>query len=159
MPCNLDRLVTRAEDRAALGLGPLVAGTCPSTAPTLVKARKPAAKHPMANPRLSEATSDEDALNKTERAFLAWLRAKPGQYRNIGIQNIRLGLAYRCTYRPDFTAMTPDRGFVLFEVKGPYVREDSWVKLKTAARLYPWWVFIKAQKQADGHWTVVEIPR
>jgi len=94
----------------------------------------------------------EDALNKTEKRFLAILR---GRHANVRIQAITLLLADACRYTADFSVTTPTR-FTLYEVKGGFVREDAWIKLKTAARLYPEFTFVMAQYKG-GTWTEKEI--
>lgn len=97
--------------------------------------------------------SREEAMNKTEREFFGILKARTkGQ---IFIAPIQLDLASGCTYRPDFLEITPT-GIVshvttLYEVKGGFMREDGWIKLKMAASKYPFWTFVLAQKE-KGVW-------
>lgn len=91
-------------------------------------------------------------LNKTELRYKAILQATHPVVRS---QAIRLQLAERCTYTPDF--FTPDdRTF--WEVKGSFVREDGWIKLKVAATMYPEFRFIMAQYEG-GKWSETEIKR
>lgn len=94
----------------------------------------------------------EDGLNKTEKRFLAILR---GRHANVRIQAITLLLADACRYTADFSVTTPER-LTFYEVKGGFVREDAWIKLKAAARLYPEFTFIMAQYKG-GTWTEKEI--
>lgn len=90
----------------------------------------------------------EDRLNKTEKAFLARLRSDElGHFEWIGIQCITLELAFNCRYTPDFATRMQGGDFRLWEVKGGHIWEDGWVKLKMAARLYPFWTFVKAQRK------------
>jgi len=98
------------------------------------------------------ASKDEDGLNRTERAFLAILRAK---YDHVRIQSITLKLADRATYTPDFSAVIDGR-FTFFEVKGGFIREDGWLKLKIASRLYPEFDFVMAQYK-NKVWTEKKI--
>lgn len=92
-------------------------------------------------------STDEEKLNKTERAFLAWLRASHTQW--IGIQAITLKLGHDCRYTPDF-ASTDLYGLVFWEVKG-FWRDDARVKIKVAARMYPWARFSAVQR-VKGAW-------
>lgn len=112
--------------------------------------------------------SAEESLNQTERELLSLLRGEvrleldhcsytPGACQ-IGVQRILLTLAHRCTYTPDFDSMDINGRLVLWECKGGFKWEDSWVKLKTAATMFPAIRFMFAQKK-DGQWTFNEIPK
>ncbi len=80
-------------------------------------------------------STDESKLNKTEKAYLAHLRAKYGPDA-VSIQAITLKLGDDCRFTPDLGYIRPeDDRWVLVDVKG-FQREDSLVKLKTAARLF-----------------------
>lgn len=93
-------------------------------------------------------------LNKTEQEFYAKLLMR---YSHVIAQGVTVELADMCRYTPDFAVQQLDGILVFFEVKGPFMREDSWIKLKVAARTYPWWRFVLAQKHKDGHWTETTI--
>jgi len=102
-----------------------------------------------------QVQADVARLNKTERAFLAHLQATlpPGAW--IGTQTHTLKLAERCRYTPDFTTLAEDGArLVMWEVKG-FWRDDALVKIKTAARLYPYYQFIAAQRK-KGEWVLQE---
>lgn len=91
-------------------------------------------------------STDEQKLNKTEKQWLEVLRTNGGW---IGIQCITLKLGDDCRYTPDFftlnnTLAAP--GLVAWEVKG-FMRGDAQVKLKTAARMYPWISFRLVTKE------------
>jgi hypothetical protein len=92
-------------------------------------------------------TTDEDKLNKTERAFLVLLRLRGAE--RVRIQAVRLKLADNCTYLPDFSCSVAGR-FTFYETKGGFMREDGWLKLKLAARLYPEFDFVLAVKTKQG---------
>ena len=93
-------------------------------------------------------TTDEEKLNKTERAFLAHLRANPGEVGAwIGIQSVTLKLGDDCRYTPDFFCVGSS-GAVAWEVKG-FMRDDALVKLKTAARAFSWIKFILVKRDKD----------
>lgn len=98
-------------------------------------------------------------LNKTETRFLNILKADhPLQY--IGIQNLTFCLAHDLRYTPDFWMVAEEEGecMTFWEVKGPFIREDSMVKLKTAATMFKMFQFVLAQESKDGQWTTKTIP-
>lgn len=107
-----------------------------------------------------------EELNKTERTFLEFLQAQAalkGAW--ILTMPFKLVLAHKCTYTPDFVTVeqglmaTPSKlgaglsqpvQLTAWEVKG-FWRDDARVKIKVAARMYPWIRFIAVQK-ARGGW-------
>lgn len=93
-------------------------------------------------------TTDEESLNKTERRFLAYLRAKPNSV--TGIQNITLKIGDYCRYTPDFWHISDSQAFTFYEVKGGFWRDDARVKVKVAARSFRWANFIVAQRVKGG---------
>jgi len=88
-------------------------------------------------------------LNKTEREWKAMLESR-GYV--VHVQSITLTLAERCTYTPDFWALEPDGTITLWDSKGGHVWEDSIIKQKTAAAMFPMFKFVQAQKKG-GKWT------
>jgi hypothetical protein len=99
-------------------------------------------------------SKSESGLNQTETHYLEWLRGLGDLW--IGIQCIRLNLSYRCDYTPDFWALNQS-GLRAIDVKGRHIWEDSIIKMKLAARLFPFVRFIKAEK--DGLvWKHTEFP-
>ena len=98
-------------------------------------------------------SKDVQKLNKTERAFLEYLRR---EHRWIGVQCLTLKLGDDCRYTPDLWTHGSD-GFTAWEVKG-FWRDDAKVKIKVAARIYPMIRFIVVSKDRDG-WTQLEIQR
>jgi hypothetical protein len=100
----------------------------------------------------SGLTTDEKKLNKTERAFLAYLRA---QGREVGIQNITIKLGWDLRYTPDF--MTLENGRVTFwETKG-WMRDDARCKLYTAARKCVKWADFILVKREGGQWKQTKV--
>jgi hypothetical protein len=89
-------------------------------------------------------TTDEARLNKTEKAYLEFLRKMRPQW--IGVQCITLKLGHDCRYTPDFWAMDVD-GLRAIDVKGGHTWEDSLIKLRVAARLFPFIYFIIAKRK------------
>lgn len=96
---------------------------------------------PLVNFEIQPST-DEEKLNKTEKAFLEVLRRRG--HEKIGIQDLTLKLADNCRYTPEFRVVWNSR-LTIYEVKGGFIREDAWIKLKTAARLFPEFDFVMAQ--------------
>ena len=93
-------------------------------------------------------TTDEAKLNKTEREYLGKMRLYG--YPFIGIQNITLKLADDLRYTPDFSCIDENGKFVFHEVKGGFMREDSFIKIKTAARLFRMFEFRLCKKERSG---------
>jgi hypothetical protein len=60
-------------------------------------------------------------------------------------ESIKLRLAENTTYTPDFEVVRPDGSIEFHEVKGGYIREDAWLKLKIAAELFPEFTFYLCQ--------------
>jgi len=99
-------------------------------------------------------TTDEERLNKTERLFLHYLRAQTNA--PVGIQSLTFKLGDDCRYTPDFhVPWMPADGFTCYEVKG-FWRDDARVKIKVAARMFPWAKFIAVQR-IKGQWKFEEI--
>jgi hypothetical protein len=109
-----------------------------------------APEHPMSIQ--VQPTTDEAKLNKTEKAYLAILRSR--RYEFVGVQCITLKLGDDCRYTPDFIVL--NAGIITAdEVKG-FWRDDAKVKIKVAARMYPWIAFRVIQKN-KAEWTVTLI--
>ena len=98
-------------------------------------------------------STDEAKLNKTERAFLNWVRTLPHTW--IGVQSITLKLADDCRYTPDVVAVWTTGTITFYEVKG-FWRDDARVKIKVAARMFLWAKFIAVQR-IKGEWKFEEI--
>lgn len=106
-------------------------------------------------PIFSESkTTDEEKLNKTEKRFLEILRRDVKQVW-IGIQCVTLKLAHDCRYTPDFVSIDASGQMIFWEVKGGHIWEDSTIKTKTAARMFRWAKFVRAQLKKDK-WTETE---
>ncbi len=109
--------------------------------------------------RTCSPTTDEDGLNKLEKAWLAKLRATyhPSTCR-ILIQAITLKLADRVRYTPDFLVIFLNGGAIhAHETKGPYCREDARIKLKVAARMYPWIQFYLVTRPKGGEFEAEQV--
>jgi hypothetical protein len=101
-----------------------------------------------------QKTTDEAKLNKTEARYLARLRMLKFPW--IGVQNITLKLADDCRYSPDFWVINADGELEAHETKGGFIREDSTIKLKVAARQFPFIRFILCELH-KGEWTLTHI--
>jgi hypothetical protein len=87
-------------------------------------------------------------MNKGEAAYAEHLRIRvaSGEVVSFAFEAVRLKLADRCTILPDFFVRMKDGSIEFHEVKGRkgetfYCKEDAMIKLKVAARLYPFWTF------------------
>lgn len=67
-----------------------------------------------------------------------------------------LFLAPGTSYTPDFLLWFPDGHIEFHEVKGGFIREKDWIKVKVAAARYSFWTFRLAQwKGHQWHWKTV----
>lgn len=103
-------------------------------------------------------STDESGLNKTERAYLVHLRALQEPW--MGVQCITLKLGHDCRLTPDFWALDA-QGLRAIDTKGtkngqPRIEEDAMIKLRLAARLFPFVRFVIAWKVA-GTWEHREV--
>lgn len=95
-----------------------------------------------------QPSTEESKLNQTEKRYLGWLRAQGDLW--IGIQCFTLRLGHDCRYTPDFWALDA-QGLRAIDTKGKHTWEDSIIKLRLAARLFPFFRFIKAVER-NGAW-------
>lgn len=100
----------------------------------------------------NKVPTDEHKLNKTERAYLNYLRASGVKW--IGVQNITLKLAHDCRLTVDFVYFDEEQ-LVFVDVKG-FQREDALIKMKVAARLFPFWKF-QIVSRIDRGWRVKDV--
>jgi len=89
-------------------------------------------------------------MNKTEGAYeqLLDLRQRAGEILWHKFEGIKLRLADKTFYTPDFAVLAADGVLELHEVKGVWL-DDARVKIKVAADMYPF-RFIAAKKTKDG---------
>lgn len=100
--------------------------------------------------------SSKPLLNKLEQRYLGHLKAAaclrtevPEELHWIGAQCFTLRLANGCKYTPDFWTFNDDGKLQAMELKGPHTWEDSIVKLKIAASLYPMFEFYLVRWDRD----------
>jgi hypothetical protein len=105
-------------------------------------------------------TSDVARLNKTERRYLAWLMALGDAW--VGVQNITLKIGHDVRLTMDFAAVDAS-GLRLIDTKAcnrktlkPLCREDAMIKIRTAARAFPFIRFLIAWED-NGIWRHQEI--
>jgi hypothetical protein len=101
----------------------------------------------LGNPTVIIRQSTKPKLNKTEAAFLESLEHTG--HDTIHVQAITLTLANGVRYTPDFVCTTTGGSVYAYEVKG-FMRDDAAVKIKVAAKEYPWISFCLVVKRKGG---------
>lgn len=100
-------------------------------------------------------------MNKTEQFFAADLDLckKAGEIRDWKFEAIRLTLADRCTYTPDFCVEMANGDLVMVEVKrvwkgkrGPHWEDDARAKIKFAAKEFREWFQFYGVHWDGGKW-------
>lgn len=101
-------------------------------------------------------------MNKTEKAYDDHLKllAHAGEIVWHRFEGVRLKLADKTTYTPDFAVMRADGQIELHEVKGYWI-DDAKVKIKVAADQYPFrFLAVMPRKKVDGGgWKIEEFPK
>jgi len=92
-------------------------------------------------------------MNKLESAYHELLddRFRRGEVLWFRYEAITLKLAHDTRLTPDFAVMLADRTLEFHETKGPFAREDSLVKLKCAAEMFPA-IFRLVTRDKDRGW-------
>ena len=77
-------------------------------------------------------------MNKTEAAYAAYLEMlkRAGEVADYRFEAVKLRLADKTFYTPDFVVLAPDGVLEMHEVKG-FWEEDARVKIKVAAAQFP----------------------
>ena len=91
-------------------------------------------------------------MNRTEAEYYDYLCGKKftGEVTWCKFEGVKLRLADKTFYTPDFAVLLPDGRFQLHEVKG-YWMDDARVKIKVAAELYPFeFIAVKKRAKRDG---------
>lgn len=101
---------------------------------------------PASEPMTILPTTDEAKLNKTERAYHEHL--KQLNYPWIGVQCMTFKLADDTRFTPDFIVVEANE-MRCIDVKG-FQREDALIKIKVAARMFPWATFAIVKKTPSG---------
>lgn len=94
-------------------------------------------------------------MNKTEAAYAQLLDARraAGEICEFKFESVKLRLADRTWYMPDFSIYLPDGSMEFHEVKG-FMTEDANVKLKVAAETFRPHLFRLVRKGKKGTWTI-----
>lgn len=100
-------------------------------------------------------------MNTWERQRALQLEAmkRAGEIVAWGFETVTLRLADRTTYTPDFTIVTAASGALVFEEVKGFWRDDARVKIKVAARQFPWFQFraLKRRKGRPEGWEREEV--
>jgi hypothetical protein len=91
-------------------------------------------------------------MNKTEQKYadLLSLRARVGEVAHFAFEAVKLRLADKTFYTPDFMVMLADGTIEFHEVKG-FWEDDARVKIKVAAETFPF-VFRAMSPIKGGDW-------
>jgi hypothetical protein len=99
-------------------------------------------------------------MNKSEAEYSELLerRKLTGQVIDYKFEAVTFKLAPDTRYTPDFFVLLPNMEIEFYEVKG-WMMEDSFVKIKIAAELFPFRFFLvrKKLKRDGGGWDVKEV--
>lgn len=106
--------------------------------------------------RTSEPRHVPGRMNKTEAAYgqLLELQKRAEQIKDWRFEAVKLRLAEKTFYTPDFMVVRFDDSICFVEVKG-FWRDDARVKIKVAAEQYPCFRFVavrKCSKKQGGGW-------
>ena len=98
--------------------------------------------------------------SKTEARYAGRLEGllKLGKIREYRYEAFRVKLAGNTTITADFWVVLQDWTVEIHEVKGEYIREDAWVKLKIAAAMWPWFRWFKLQENEAREWIKTRVP-
>jgi hypothetical protein len=97
-------------------------------------------------------------MNRLEEDYGGHLLARRsvGEVVWYAYEGITLKLADDTRYTPDWAVLLKSGEMELHEVKGPHAREDSIVKLRVTARLFPFRVLL-VTRDDDGGWNEQEV--
>lgn len=82
----------------------------------------------------------DSGLERRYAMHLTMIKAA-GEIADFARCGIKLRLADKTWYQPDFVTVRPDGSMTFIEVKG-FWRDDARVKIKVAAELYAWFGFM-----------------
>lgn len=92
-------------------------------------------------------------MNNLERSYATHLETLKlaGEVASYQFQAIKLRLADRTWYTPDFNVVRPDGALWMVEVKGGHWEDDARVKIKVAAEQHPY-TFVAVQLVGKSGW-------
>ena len=93
-------------------------------------------------------------MNKTEQAYASHLRTLmlAGEVNSYEFEPLKLRLADKTFYTPDFMVVRKDGLIELHEVKG-FWEDDARVKIKVAAKQHWMFTFVGVQRKG-AHWSL-----
>jgi hypothetical protein len=99
----------------------------------------------------------ETRMNKLEGRYALYLRMQRdvGQIESFEFEAIKLRLAEKTFYTPDFLVVLPNGELECHEVKG-FLRDDAAVKIKVAAAKFPFRFLMIFEDRQKGGWRIVE---
>lgn len=116
---------------------------------------------PAPAPTLATMLDPFAGMNPGERKFADYLAGKKGRGEILhwAFEPITLKLAPSTRYTPDFLIVLPDRSIALYDVKGRkgesfWAEEDAWLKLKLAAALHPFPLYVVWPLKGGAGWGV-----
>jgi len=123
-----------------------------------LKGEKPKKRPRMVAARV-ETPGPYQGMTKTEERYAHRLNRMrwADEIYNWRFELLTLKLAKKTRYTPDFVVIGMDGKLQIHEVKGGYIMEDSWVKLKLAAVQWPEIPFYKCQ-WTKGEWIITQVP-
>lgn len=101
-------------------------------------------------------------MNATELAYAHLLddERRAGLIINYHYERLKLLLAPKTTYTPDFLVIRPNGRCEIHEVKGEFIREDALVKFKFAADMFKhcfdFYLCVKRSKANGGGWQITK---
>lgn len=112
------------------------------------------------NPSKGRPRHEPGVMNKTEQAYAVLLneQLKQGKIKWWVFESIKLKLAYNTHYTVDFFVMSSDDTLEAHEVKGGHIEDDAMVKIKVAAKHFPFRFKLCMKKNKSTPWKIVEIP-
>ena len=98
-------------------------------------------------------------MNKLEKDYAGYLHALQlgGKVEWYMFDAIKLRLADKTFYTPDFLVMQTDGVIEIHEVKGGFIEDDAIVKLKVAAATFPFRFILVQKKRAKEPFTFREM--
>lgn len=96
-------------------------------------------------------------MNKTESAYAIELDCQKREGKIVGywFESVKLKLANRTHYTPDFLVLYPDGRLQFVEIKG-FLRDDAAVKFKMAREKFSWanWIMLR---RVNRKWELMNI--
>ena len=113
----------------------------------------PFRKFARGRPPATGRTYETGKMNKTEAAYADYLESLKlgGQIIKWQFEAIKLRLADNTFYTPDFLVLNADNFMEIHKVKG-FWQDDARVKIKVAAKEFPYFQFVAVKKAKGNQW-------